>query len=183
MKPAFALGLFLRLCLAPVMVHGQGAPIRLTNPIAIARPLDVVSANSRCYLALRRLEDAGIHTGFCFDTCGRRPWTRGEFAQALTHVMAPLADSPANLVRQDLETRLQTHPLALAALKRLASEFQPELTARGQDVPRLQGRLAALQPIAAPFPDVPKNHWAYQSVETLRKAGIVTGEPGGKFHG
>ncbi len=28
-----------------------------------------------------------------------------------------------------------------------------------------------------PFTDVPKNHWAYQSVEDLRKAGIVIGYP------
>ncbi|MBV9849518.1 MAG: S-layer homology domain-containing protein [Armatimonadetes bacterium] len=28
-----------------------------------------------------------------------------------------------------------------------------------------------------PFPDVPKNHWAYQAVEALRQAGIITGEP------
>lgn len=30
-----------------------------------------------------------------------------------------------------------------------------------------------------PFPDVPKNHWAYQSVETLRKAGVMRGYPSG----
>ncbi len=28
-----------------------------------------------------------------------------------------------------------------------------------------------------PFSDVPKDHWAYQSVENLRKAGIVLGYP------
>lgn len=30
-----------------------------------------------------------------------------------------------------------------------------------------------------PFPDVPRDHWAFQAVETLRKAGIVHGYPAG----
>ncbi len=28
-----------------------------------------------------------------------------------------------------------------------------------------------------PFPDVPKDHWAYQAVEAVRKAGIIVGYP------
>ncbi|MGI4792127.1 MAG: S-layer homology domain-containing protein [Janthinobacterium lividum] len=34
-------------------------------------------------------------------------------------------------------------------------------------------------PSSAPFRDVPRDHWAFASVETLRKAGIVVGYPGG----
>ena len=30
-----------------------------------------------------------------------------------------------------------------------------------------------------PFPDVPKNHWAYQAVETLRTTHIMRGYPSG----
>jgi hypothetical protein len=34
-----------------------------------------------------------------------------------------------------------------------------------------------------PFADVPTDHWAYQSVETLRSAGIVIGYPDGTYGG
>ncbi len=30
-----------------------------------------------------------------------------------------------------------------------------------------------------PFPDVPKDHWAFAAVETVRKAGIIVGYPTG----
>lgn len=30
---------------------------------------------------------------------------------------------------------------------------------------------------ATPFPDVPRDHWAYDAVEQLRKLGIVRGYP------
>lgn len=33
---------------------------------------------------------------------------------------------------------------------------------------------------AAPFPDVPKDHWAAAAVETLRQRGIIIGYPAGK---
>src|SRR5207249_9886234 len=33
------------------------------------------------------------------------------------------------------------------------------------------------------FKDVPSDHWAYQAVENLRKAGIVIGYPDGYFRG
>ncbi len=36
---------------------------------------------------------------------------------------------------------------------------------------------------AAPFPDVPENHWAYQSVRELAEKGLVKGYPDGKFLG
>lgn len=52
--------------------------------------------------------------------------------------------------------------------------------------PKPQVATTAATPPAAPtavhdgpFPDVPKNHWAYQSVETLRKAGVMRGYPSG----
>jgi hypothetical protein len=35
--------------------------------------------------------------------------------------------------------------------------------------------------VAAPFPDVPPTHWAYEAVEKLRQAGIMIGYPGGTF--
>jgi hypothetical protein len=32
-----------------------------------------------------------------------------------------------------------------------------------------------------PFPDVPRNHWAYNAVEELRQRGILRGYPQGSF--
>jgi len=36
---------------------------------------------------------------------------------------------------------------------------------------------------SGPFADVPADHWAYQSVDTLQKAGIVIGYPDGTYGG
>lgn len=44
-------------------------------------------------------------------------------------------------------------------------------------LPAVQKTLVARGPISPPFPDVPKDHWAYQAVETLRKAGVIVGYP------
>ena len=44
-----------------------------------------------------------------------------------------------------------------------------ELATDGQDVPM--------------FPDVPENHWAYEYVEGLQKAGVIEGYPSGNFDG
>ena len=37
--------------------------------------------------------------------------------------------------------------------------------------------------LAEPFPDVPENHWAYETVEQMRERGIVEGYPDGTFGG
>lgn len=42
---------------------------------------------------------------------------------------------------------------------------------------------ADFQPRSGAFPDVPKNHWAYEAVEDLRARGFVHGFPNGTFKG
>ena len=37
--------------------------------------------------------------------------------------------------------------------------------------------------MTTPFPDVPENHWAYETVEQMRERGIVEGYPDGTFGG
>ena len=37
--------------------------------------------------------------------------------------------------------------------------------------------------MTTPFPDVPENHWAYETVEQIRERGIVEGYPDGTFGG
>jgi len=44
------------------------------------------------------------------------------------------------------------------------------------------GTIAVAQP-TKPFPDVPKDHWAYQAVMELKAKGILIGYPGGSFNG
>ena len=39
------------------------------------------------------------------------------------------------------------------------------------------------QAASGPFADVPTDHWAYASVDTLQKAGIVIGYPDGTYGG
>lgn len=43
------------------------------------------------------------------------------------------------------------------------------------DVPSSNGN--GRQVRSAPFPDVPRDHWAYDAVEQLRKMGILIGYP------
>jgi len=43
--------------------------------------------------------------------------------------------------------------------------------------------LQPAQAASGPFADVPADHWAYQSVDTLQKAGIVIGYPDGTYGG
>ncbi len=38
--------------------------------------------------------------------------------------------------------------------------------------------VGAQVPRSAPFPDVPRDHWAYRAVESLRQKGILLGYPG-----
>src|SRR5437016_3134918 len=46
----------------------------------------------------------------------------------------------------------------------------------------LTGSLAVAQ-TTKPFPDVPKDHWAYQAVMELKAKGILIGYPDGSFNG
>src|SRR5580658_8115996 len=41
----------------------------------------------------------------------------------------------------------------------------------------------AMADSSGPFADVPADHWAYQAVDTLQKAGIVIGYPDGTYGG
>ena len=58
----------------------------------------------------------------------------------------------------------------------LAASAAPKPTAHAKAAPN-KATPAAVRSIPGGFPDVPANHWAAQSVETLRRAGIVKGYP------
>ena len=65
----------------------------------------------------------------------------------------------------------------------LAASAAPKPTAHVKVAPKKATQAAApanvkaIRPIPGGFPDVPADHWAAQSVETLRRAGIVKGYP------
>jgi len=54
-------------------------------------------------------------------------------------------------------------------LQWLVEEFKQELAALGYDVKPFLGM--------APFPDVPKTHWAYNAVAELKRKGVLVGYP------
>ncbi len=75
------------------------------------------------------------------------------------------------------------HPLILSVLlvlgAGLAASAAPKTTAYAKAAPKkaAPATAKAIRPIPGGFPDVPADHWAAQSVETLRRAGIVKGYP------
>ncbi len=84
------------------------------------------------------------------------------------------------------------NPQELAATARLFAQFKADIQELGiakEQIQFAQNELAArtgstpsLKPIiAAPFPDVPKTHWAFDAVERLRQSGIIIGNPDGAF--
>ena len=189
MKRATALGLALPLllCFAPRMVYAQ----QTTGPFAN------VPMTDQAYSDFQTIQDAGILLSrYPGGTIGSRTSMSGyDFAVAIDRLWLLLnrqtqtASADTAAFQHDAEATLQSHPLAQASLKRLVNEFQPELKGLGQDLPAIQTYLVALRPdlpplpVSPPLPDVPKDHWAYQAVETLRKAGVVIGEGDGRFRG
>ncbi len=61
----------------------------------------------------------------------------------------------------------------------LAASAAPKPTVHAKAAPKKTAPAAAkaIRPIPGGFPDVPADHWAARSVETLRRAGIVKGYP------
>lgn len=81
---------------------------------------------------------------------------------AATHAQAQHA--PAHKKHITHKQTASAMPMAQAALPPASLQTPPPAAPIARDTP---------------FPDVPKDHWAYQAVETLRKAGVVHGYPAG----
>ena len=72
------------------------------------------------------------------------------------------------------------YPLILSALLVLGASLSASAAPKphAKPAPKVMPATAkAIRPIPGGFPDVPADHWAAQSVETLRRAGIVKGYP------
>lgn len=171
-----------------------------TNPAFTAVPaMHSVSQNipfqSQASQDIRTLQRAGIVIGYPEGTYSGPPLhTHQQFADALGRLLAqtfPSAEAAAqgraNRESVQIKNTLSLNLPALAALTQLVGQFAPELTAKGFHVPAIQKELmsfAAGRPltVAPRFVDVPRSHWAYSSVEALRKAGLIIGEGGRQFH-
>lgn len=167
-------------------------------------PFAFVPYSDSAFKALGVLQDASLVSGYDFELhragvnarattgtlSGNGELTPYEFGIAITEayplplVAAKFPSSPvADAARRSrADALLDKNPEAIAAMQLLTNEFRPILVKLGEDVLTLNARLAALtEESDKPFPDVPLTHWAYQSVETLRKAGIVIGYPDNHF--
>jgi len=109
--------------------------------------------------------------------------TRLEFAVITARALDWIPASPA-------EQRRRYNAQVVFVLNRLLNEFEPELqvllgsSGAQSYMPKVRSLLASLawnvgtppaRSVSEPFRDVPANHWAYEAVEKLRKAGILIG--------
>ena len=163
------------------------------------------------YRNLGLVQDAGLVNGFGYELGRARIAVREtdgtysssgylttyQIAAALINVYPSPASVASDAQRKlaDAVTRRRTEeilarqPPVLEAFRALVNECRPVLEKLGQDVPAVQAHFTALAAgspsaptaTARPFPDVPKNHWASSSVETVRQFGLLLGYPNGAF--
>jgi len=151
-----------------------------------------VPFSDSAYADINSLSKAGIFDTGIFDNCygsvGPRAMTRYEFAVAIARLLENLPldskDGTFKEFKSPPEVPSLNKPEVMSTLKRLAEKFLPELEAFNIDVRKIKiNGVFLIEPkitqpkikIAPPFSDVPKNHWAFESVEKLRLSGIVIG--------
>lgn len=162
---------------------GAAAPVpSLVSPVPSASA--VVPRSDRAYHCMDVLRRAGIINAFPDGTGGNVPEKRNQFAIAVARLLPLLSPSqdlspePVAL-RRGIHQTLVQNPEALAALLTLMDEFMSEIREYAPGVTQVREQLVELQKTFRPFPDVPKDHWAYQAVEAVRRAGIMVGYPRG----
>jgi hypothetical protein len=163
---------------------------------AASNPAETVPFDHWAYDAIQTLADAGLIIG----GPEGRDVTRDEWALALLRLARSLDElGPPDLGRYVSRERVRA---ALATLVRVCwPDVEEAVTRQGQGGREtLHAWLAGIKkgnwlyetaqailrdvgeaPVAQPFPDVPRDHWAFGAVERLRKAGIVIGYPDGRF--
>ncbi len=150
-----------------------GLVLVLTHVPARAAALADVPFDHWAYQALDVLIEAGLLPDY--------PDGLYRSSQRITRYEVAVA-----IIRACDELDRQTQPGATATrpdklsgaagwIYRLAAEFTPEPRLLDVDPEALQARARR----AAPFADVPLDHWAYQAVASLAVAGVLRGYPGG----
>ncbi len=146
------------------------------------------------YDVLKRLSNTGLITLYAeHESIDTRRMTRFEFAVHTEQIMKVLQQRLRSRIGHafigqtgDAQTESQ-----IRDLRWLAQYFETELQALSKietgpwtsSEARLEGIESLFNGLAPPFPDVPKDHWAFQSVESLRQKGVVKGYPDGRFRG
>jgi hypothetical protein len=188
MKPIL---MFTLLLLLPLAAQAQTSSAFAPTPPGDHASQDIPfqSQASREILTLQR---AGIVIGFPEGTESLH--TREQLSNALGQLLAQIfppreavSSAAASREAAQLKNTLSLNLPALAALTHLVSQFSPELTAKGFNVPAIQKELTSFAAgrsltVVPRFTDVPRSHWAYSAVEALRKAGLIIGEGGGQVN-
>jgi hypothetical protein len=177
-----------------VTAYAQTAREVTPSPGTImCRGFTTIPENSWIIPAVARLVNHGLATiaEGTYPTWSGKNHTRYEAAiltaKAMERGEADYRDE--NLRRQGriVPTHLSFDANDIALLKRLGQELMPELQALGLKPSGISISLKDMEhalrfsTISPAFPDVPKSHWAFASVEKLRYAGIVIGYPAGTF--
>lgn len=105
--------------------------------------------------------------------------TRREFATATAQILKGDVDVSARNSPSYPGRRSKAQRLTL--LRRLVREFGPELQLLAVDTQAAVQRLSLLIDEEERFKGVARTHWAFESVETVRKAGVLRGFPDGMF--
>lgn len=157
-----------------LLIEPQVAP---TKSLTDSESPDVPRSDS-AYADIEILWQEELVGGYSSPTKGPA-WTRYEFAVAVARLVYSSGEN-----KPDAGITFKSN--IAVALKRLVAKFLPELKALGVDGEKIKindtlltkPKIEPLKTqIAPPFPDVPKNHWAFDSVEKLRLSGIVIGSP------
>ncbi len=164
---------------ATAAFDGIQQPLLPGSPLVMIPGFEDIPTDQWVYSDLRRLQDRK-RAGEYPDRSGSfRAYTRGEFA---THIAQELA-----MLDGEFDSQAQQDRELLSALHRLVQEFEPELLRKGVALFAVKVRISTLAQsvvagrISGPFKDVPENHWAYESVEKLRRVGIIVGYPNNTF--
>src|ERR1700722_17117974 len=107
--------------------------------------------------------------------------TASESNSATITVLLPLEENYSSAVHCHVG-RLPRRFVMCSSLRRRNSRVIVMLTQASVLVSLLIGTTLPAR-CDEPFPDVPKDHWAYNAVQELRDKGIFIGYPNGTFNG
>jgi len=132
-----------------------------------------VPLTDSAYTDLAVVTSAGIMDCCYGGSCENRGMTRHEFAVATARLLK-IGLFSANMP-VDHTASGPDGLVILAATKRLAVKFAPEMKALGVrlELIKINGEFI----FNSQFDDVPAGHWAYDAVLTLRRSGILIGVP------
>ena len=117
------------------------------------------------------------------------PVTRAELLVVLLRSLEIEANGPTDAAFADVPSTHWAAPVVASARRLGFASGYPNGTFR-PDAPMTRAEAAALLYRAypdvsgdprAPFPDVPEEHWAGAAIEALAAAGVVNGDPSGRF--